>query len=345
MRRSTLHFQFHAGLSDGRDDFSRRMKEDVALAAGKCGIGRPTVGSFAVDDHAYIELQPIITTAEGIFHHPAIAIREVDFGERPSDARAVDHALFGDLFEGVDVIIQVKGWGSGMRKDDWDLFLNPTRAPDFDFKKSMRSLLLEMLQHVPSEQTVVVQYDGDKIDAGQEFSRFTLVLPTLMQVLTKEKACQIKAVLATKLTEPQKAPEFANKCFAENGGEQILNAAKQEKHHEAIALYTVAFPTENEIGKDVRNAFGAYVNRSLPEHLPKCILLFGGGKVIQHEMDEGYDANTEIVLANVTRKGTVEHSPIIPQEMEAERLVVLSRELEEDAPLGKRPRIAGRVVA
>lgn len=315
MVRGTLRFgfQFHAGSCHGMEDFS--------VFASRSKVGVPL---SAVDAHAYKELEPIMTVG-GTPHRPTIASRNP-----PSDPVAVDaaHALFGDLFEGVDVIIQVKGWGSGMRaEDDWGIFLNPTGAPDFSFDHSMRTLLLEMLRHLPDERTVVVQYDGDKMEAEQRaFSRFTLVLPALMRVL-KEKACRVKAVLVTKLTDPRKAPEFANKCFHDNGGEEILKAADQEAHQ--TALYTVAFPTENAIDGSFRNAFGAYVNRALPEHLCKYILLFGGGKVIEQEMNEGYSSRTEIVMANVTRFNPrherEERSPVIPRGKEAERLLIIPR--------------------
>lgn len=268
-------------------------KEEQARPQGDKGCDRSTKTVC----NAYASLLPFMKV-NGEMRLPEVAARTT------ASAPKGFHGIYENarLFDDVGVILQLKGYGGNMTAQDWTNFL----PPGGDFEEGAELMLREMMYELfPTDHElwglkgqvkVVVQYDGDKLEAKNPLLRFTAVLPIFMKVLKDLGKFKIKAVLCTKLTTDEKAIKFAEKCFEENGGLQILEKADGDTE-----LCTVAFKTEDGIERGVRNSFGAAINRSFPKNIPRRILLFGGGGVIRREFDDGYTGNTQIVLANIKR--------------------------------------------
>ena len=249
----------------------------------------------AIDSRASQILAPfnVVDSVEEVVEFPEVGCAYTKVGGVWYQQAEKD-VIYGKLFDGVNMILQLKGWGSGVTKEDWDkLFGEYT-------DERAKGLLWEMVARVMDAFdvsipcAVVVQYDGDKV----EDDNFARLLPVLMAALT-ERNFTVKAVLATKLTTAEKAPGYLRTCFEKKGGKEIL-----ERAQDTTVLHTVAFKGEQclETNRTLRNQFGAYVNQSLPPRIPKGILMFGGGPTLGSEIEHGYGDHTHVEFANLTRK-------------------------------------------
>lgn len=231
-----------------------------------------------------------LTLADAIVvaHHPT-----------PARPEALD-----ELLNTMIPVIQVKGWGSGIARADYDAFGVPDPNEELvGFEWMVTSMIhRDISRFMNGEKEVIVQWDGDKIASEKGFSTYGVFLHAVLRACSF-LGIRVRAVVCTKLTTAEKAPKFSAK-WGEIGAEALCDEFQ-------VPGFSVAFPLEDDamVKQEQKSTgygfFGSQMNQMMRN--PKLILAFGGGDVLTAEEREGF-SNTTIRAWSITRKGGDESS-------------------------------------
>ena len=218
------------------------------------------------------------------------------------------------ILESTDAVIQLKGWGSKLSGADYDQFCGTDPNVDLNgFTEACKKRLDSALPGVSWPTRVCIQIDGDKIeddDKAGEYANFAVFIYPLIAYLLRKKVT-VSAVLFSKLQTAADAPGHAAKYMDKRGGNALADYMCRAQMK--CCLYFVTFQTSDHVvvkGLQERASnygfFGSANNQAWPKGMPRRIVAFGGGAVLDAEEAWGYAAPETTIAAYDLKRGGVE---------------------------------------